>query len=372
MTRSFVALTCVSALVSGCIVLAPGDDDDDTEGDGETDASNEGGGVILGPPAAGSGGNPDVTGWSCYESSTECRCDAVSFSSTADGRCQYDWTCCVHTPGSNQCRCHTHDSCAAVVASMPGAELVPTCPPNAGTVPEACAVAGESCTRDYLDDEALHGCCDGLVCKLNAENVRVCQAGSDAEQAAEALCLDDRAEGLIVAGPLATSAGDLPFTVASSLFPPELTASGCPIRIPLSLSVTADLASSAFCSLRLTAGPDRDAEGRLIVHDLQLYAQAIAGSCAGFPAGVNGLYMEGGATAGTLAFEGASCETSLSNETCIAGHMVLTLDATLTGTSVASPDLSDPMTLTFAGASVELDGRVCTYSPSMTACPAQP
>jgi len=368
MSRSFVALTCVSALFSGCIVLAPGDDDDD---DTESDGSSEGGGVILGPPAAGSGGNPDVTGWSCYESSTECRCDAYSFSSTADGRCHYDWTCCVHTPGSKQCRCHTHDACAAVVASMPGAQLVPTCPPNAGTVPEACAVAGESCTRDYLDDEALHGCCDGLVCKLNAENVRVCQAGSDAEQAAEALCLDDRAEGLVVAGPLATSAGDLPFTVADSLLP-EITASGCPIQIPLSLSITDDVLSSAFCALRLTAGPDRDPEGRLIVHNLQLFAQATSGACAGFPAGVSGLYMEGGATAGTLAFEGASCETSASDKTCIGGHMVLTLDATLTGTNVASPDPSDSLTVTFAGASVELDGRVCTYSLSMTACPAQP
>lgn len=346
--------------LAGCALLGPGadpdNDDDDTEGEGSSQ--------YVGGGASGVGAIIPVA-YSCYELSTMCRCDRRS--GVSPGRCEYDWTCCIESANADTCECFDSDACAAEVASRAGTKQVQACPAGTELVPPACAATGANCTRDVLDESALEGCCDGLVCAPNESGVRVCRAGSEAESVLAAQCADDRSEGLTASGALATSEGEVAIGTADATLV-DLGADGCVASFSLALSPAVDSANTFSCALRAQVGPARDEQGRLLVSGLQLFAMPVLG-CTGFPPGVDGAYV-GGTAGGTLEYEGFSCEGSLGSELCTAGRFTLVLDGELPGMRlVTDPMVPSDVSINFANATLTLEGRLCDYSPEGAACP---
>lgn len=88
-------------------------------------------------------------------------------------------------------------SCEAEAASRRDTKVVDRCPPGADA--PACAALAENCRQQYLDDNGLAGCCDGSVCRANAEGVPICQAASAEEVALAAQC-DAAARGSTLHG----------------------------------------------------------------------------------------------------------------------------------------------------------------------------
>jgi hypothetical protein len=353
--------------LSGCVLLGPGADPD------SDDSSEEGGSYVHGGVSGnggvgGVGGTnvPRPTAYSCFEQTTTCRCDRLAYATAS--RCKYDWTCCIESEDADSCECFDSDACAAEVASRPGARQVETCPGGAEQQPIACADVDENCTRAFLDENELEGCCDGLVCAPNASGVRTCRFGTADEVAFARQCADDRTDGLVASSTLATSEGEVAIAAAEATIV-NLGADGCFSDFSLTLSPMTGSTSTFACALRAQVGPGRDAEGRLLVGGLQLFAMQQFG-CTGFPPGVDGLYT-GGTASGSLTFEGLSCESALTSELCAAGRFTLVLDGELAGMRLSSDPTMTSVSLAFDSATLTLDGRLCDYATQGTACPAQ-
>jgi hypothetical protein len=229
---------------------------------------------------------------------------------------------------------------------MPGATVVPACPPGAENIPRACAEEGVNCSSDYLTSEDLHGCCDGLACKKNASQVWTCATATPEEEALNWQCWDPLLP-LTVSGPLESSQGALAYEHAElSLL--ERNEEGCITGLRLVLTPSEQ---SSLCRLELVAGPQTDAQGRLVI------TNGNAGTeCPTLPL-ASGVYFADGEL-GTVAFEGYACEF------CSAGTLSFELNGTLSGTA------STP--LTFAGAQFQLQGRFCETRRVTAPCPAVP
>lgn len=60
-----------------------------------------------------------------------------------------------------------------VAIGLIGAALLAAAPSCEGE--EDCAVEQENCSADYLDENGLTGCCDGLTCGTSINGYLVCQ-----------------------------------------------------------------------------------------------------------------------------------------------------------------------------------------------------
>jgi len=227
-----------------------------------------------------------------------------------------------------------------------------------------CAGDGEICMRDALDMLQLDGCCEGLVCKPLGD-VRICRPGTPTERALAKQCSaaagdpEGMRNAIALGTVLTSSRGDLPFDIVVDTHV-QVGPSGCFSELDLTLTQGA----RARCALALHAGPDADGSGALV---LEPAATLDTRDCDGLPADALTQYATS-ALAGTLAFDGLSCESGLSGEPwCAAGIFELHLQGTFAETS-ADEDAGAGRELSFNGASVKLRGRMCG-SMTATSCP---
>jgi hypothetical protein len=347
-----VAQSAAQALVwlLACTLLGSCADDDDA------DADRRDAGLHTRADAAPSDSPVDAgSGWSCTESAAACACKRVAIAGLREG-CAQPWPCCFAS--SDACTCLHSTTCAAQAASK-GASVVPHCPRGTQAL-TTCAAAGENCTRAALDTLMLTGCCEGLVCKPYSNNGRICRTGTADELALAAQCIAaaDEPAGMRTALALGTALtsnrGQLPFDNASDTLL-QVGPGGCLTDVDLLLVQT----DHAGCSLALHAGPQIDAAGALV---LAPAATLDARDCSGFAVAARKLYATN-ALAGTLVFQGVSCESGATDEQwCAAGILELQLTgAFLDSSSMQSVDedagTGEP--LSFNAAVARLRGRIC-------------
>lgn len=353
-------------VLAGCALLGPGasgDDDEDSDTDGDSSGgSNRAIGYVppinssAGTGASGTGSPGREATYNCTETGSTCSCYTPS---AASQRCKLDWACCLLDEDTRSCECTDEAACVALAESRPGSSVIATCPPNADSLPIACADAGENCSSEYLQAERLDGCCEGLVCKPNEAGIRTCAQGTADEIELAKQCIDQRVpELLTLEAPLMASVQDtaveLPFTVTSTLTRIQLDAAGAIETVTLELTPSADLVSASTCALVLIAGP-KNAEGAWPVSvQLRALSPLIGAMTSCVPGLGSGLFT--GANIGMLSFVGASCE--LSFETCFAGDFLLRLDG-IVGTDVAVS--GTPEALVFDGEEARLTGRLCGF-----------
>jgi hypothetical protein len=90
--------------------------------------------------------------------------------------------CCLSSGSGDDSTCHcddSADSCTAQSASRTGARVAATCPPGS-TPPETtpdptCSAQGEACTGNYMIQTQHAGCCAGLACRYDVENMMACR-----------------------------------------------------------------------------------------------------------------------------------------------------------------------------------------------------
>jgi hypothetical protein len=220
--------------------------------------------------------------------------------------------------------------------------------------------------------------------------------GGNVDQGAGHTAAEDA--GPVCDGPIA-SAGDWridrPFTFANehriefevARTSASLASGGCLARVDLTLR----LQDMYDCQLDITAGPEIDTQGRLLVSRLVLDT---SGACPGIPDEAVGVYYAIDDSLGndstvraTLAFEGTRCDapSSVLDKTCYEGLFDHELhgQATKLGTGSlpsfpfdfdagALPDAGFPPAsrLDFEGARLQLRGHFCAY-PTDSACPAR-
>jgi hypothetical protein len=338
--------------VLACALLAACDgDDDDVLDAGVPHADAAAADAATGADAG--------TGWSCLENGVMCKCSRVPIAGLHQF-CTKAFSCCVSS--ADTCTCNSSTSCAAQAKSM-GGEIVPHCIP--GTRPMVtCAGDGEICMRDALEMLQLDGCCEGLVCKPYGD-VRICRPGTPTERALAKQCgaAAGDPEGMrnaIALGTVLTSSrGDLPFDIVLDAHV-QLGPNGCFSQIDLTLTQT----NRPHCTLVLHAGPDADANGALVfAPDATLDTR----NCDDLPADARTRYATS-ALAGTLVFDGLSCESGLRAEQwCEAGFLDLKLQGIFLETA-GDEDGGAGRELSFDDAAVKLRGRMCG-SMTATSCP---
>ncbi len=162
-----------------------------------------------------SGAYDDVANWLCFEDDAECACYGVDEpGSVEDDRervtsCRPELDCCFvidHGDEGYECVCLSaaelraeggaggSDGAGAggVAAGAGGSDTAPElactrvavergsptvvghCPPITLDDASVCAFLGESCDRDYLEEQGLIACCEGTRCGQNAFGENVC------------------------------------------------------------------------------------------------------------------------------------------------------------------------------------------------------
>jgi hypothetical protein len=221
------------------------------------------------------------------------------------------------------------------VSSRQGATLASACPPASEQTPVACAKQGENCSRSYLSQQQLDGCCSGLVCNATDSGVRLCQPGTADEIAAATQCARAASSGatsVMLEDAIQTVSGPVSIgTVYVGLFGDTTGPGGCLVSIVVTLD-TCDL----------TLGPARDATGAYMVS-----TPSSSGFCD-----LDGL---GQNVTGTATFSGFACEGSLGS--CYAG----TFEFRLTSDRSGSP------TPVLTGAPFHVSGTFCPVPSQMSA-----
>lgn len=164
-----------------------------------------------------SGAYDDVANWLCFEDAAECSCYGVEDPARVEDdrervtSCRPALDCCfVIDRGKDgyECVCLATDALEAEAAAggaggagssgeggAPGAggatsdpelsctrlavergspTVVGHCPPVTLDDASVCAFLGESCDRDYLEEQGLIACCEGSHCGRNAFGENVC------------------------------------------------------------------------------------------------------------------------------------------------------------------------------------------------------
>lgn len=226
---------------------------------------------------------------------------------------------------------------------------------GAGSAPLACAANGESCSVTDLMTRSLSGCCDGLVCKLDAAGTAACQSGTPEEIALAARCVAWGRQSFMIDQPLLSDQGELPFRNAWNVSL-EHERDG---EVSM-VSMTLNNGSSNDCSLVLEAGPERDAMGNLVMTSLTISLIEQAG-CPSFPAAIERHRFStigGGDVVGSVLVDGFSCEKPTRGGYCYAGVLEIRLNGTLNATVVSGADPTER--ISFLDASMRLDGNDCT------------
>jgi hypothetical protein len=289
--------------------------------------------VLMG--SCGGDDEPPARRWDCFEYGSACGCtalgpnDSVQSSGREVARCE-SYPCCYVTGSGTDatCDCDQTTACDTEVASRRDAERVDSCPPPAEQEPIRCAAEGENCRMTYLDEQALEGCCSGLLCMPNAEGVPLCQPGT-AEQIALARQCDRAAYSgdgdVILVDELQSAGGPLEIDTV-------YVALGKPFTVGPDSCLLSTEISLGSCDLQL--GPERDASGALLV------TSDTTSLCE-----VNGF---GEAISGSATFNGVSC----SEGRCFAGSFELRL------TSTSSMLASNPGPV-LTGEPFHLEGTLC-------------
>jgi hypothetical protein len=265
----------------------------------------------------------ETSGCSCYASDAE-DIPMLGFHSP---HCSFSYGCCLlnereMASSLATCECFDTDAaCDAEAQSRPGTTVVPSCPPAGEFELAACAALGENCRWSYLQSNELAGCCAGTLCRLNAEQVPVCEAGTDEEIARWDECQRGGREPAnrkleLLTPTLATNRGDISFDevrFSSAKHGPNGCLNG--------FEVTLEGASGA-CELRLGA---EMVEGRLQTVSLAGSLRGCPGFEADASAGLPG-YVASGAPS-DFTFEGLACNAYLVIESyCVAGTFDFRLD----------------------------------------------
>jgi hypothetical protein len=109
-----------------------------------------------------SGAYDDVANWLCFEDDTACACYGVEDpGSVEDDRARV---------GS----CRPELACTRAAVERGSPTVVGHCPPITLDDASVCAFLGESCDRDYLEEQGLIACCEGTHCGRNAFGENVC------------------------------------------------------------------------------------------------------------------------------------------------------------------------------------------------------
>lgn len=348
--------------VLACALLCACDGDDDVNDSGVE--RGDAAAADAAADAASHGAADAGTGWRCTESAAACTCTRVPIAGLHEG-CVNAWLCCVSS--ADACTCVHSLDCDAQAASM-GGKVVPHCLP--GTRPMmTCAGEGQNCTRAAIELQQLDGCCEGLVCKPYAgdPNVRLCVDGTPDERALATQCMaaasdpEDMRNMIMLGSVLGSSDGQLPFDLVNDALV-EVGPGGCFSAIDLTLAQT----DRTRCALTLHAGPTATAMGGLV---LAPDAALDTRDCDGWPANARAQYTTS-SLAGTLVFDGLSCESGLSDEPwCEAGMLELHLTGTFAEEGGSEEDGGAGTGLSFDDAAVQLHGRFCGSMTAMS-CPS--
>jgi hypothetical protein len=207
----------------------------------------------------------------------------------------------------------------------------------------------------------------GLVCKPYGD-VRICRPGTPNERSLAAQCdaaasdPEGKRNAIALGSVLTSSRGALPFDIVLDAHF-QLGPNGCFSEVDLTMTQH----DRAHCALVLHAGPDVDANGMLLLAPV---ATLDTRDCDGLSADARARYATD-ALAGTLDFQGLSCESGLAAEPwCAAGITELHLNGTFAETS-SDEDAGAGAALSFDDAGVRLRGRMCG-SLTASSCPTGP
>src|SRR5690606_18855733 len=255
--------------------------------------------------------------------------------------------CCLLTEGEDSsCQCLADGTnCDAEAASRRDTTVVSACPPGAESLPVACAEVAENCELAYLQQQGFEDCCDGSVCDLGANGIRICRVATDEEVRRARECRRAAYSGTdnVVFEPvaIATSVGTLTFTdlfTAQGLVGPGGCINGASMR----------LSDGGLCSLELTAGL---VDGALAVTSVD----ANLHNCSGYEGSEAFLYIDEVDPANipfAVSIDAISCDWGGGFEGyCTSGEITWTLQGTLAG-------------ITFEAMSIPLTGVTCVAQPA--------
>ncbi len=300
--------------------------------------------------------------WFCQDNDSDCSCRALPRGRMAAGSDEVDqcgaYDCCLFTDEETDdalatCGCFsTNATCEQEAAARPGSVVTTTCPPGAQQPTVACAPQGTSCRSDYLRQNALEGCCDGTLCREDANGVPVCQSASVEDLALHDQCehwADERFDSsephALSLDPLMLSTSHGLLTMGEVGFSNFYTGSGGCLR-------EFDLQIGDFsCGLDFTA---EVVGGALTITDVSGFLDG----CSGF----TGSLLDGNVDSAPhlvtdFAFEGLSCDGLLIYESyCLAGAFTFTLGGTVGDLTI------DPQTIT-------VEGAFCATGEASGECP---
>ena len=297
--------------------------------------------------------------WICSEDSA-CSCEAVKpgveIASSRPGvvSCA-KYGCCLLTEHETDfsfasCECFNTDaSCEAEAATRRDVSVVERCPPGSALPP--CAAAGENCRPEYLRQNDLAGCCEGLLCRPNEAGVPTCQPGSADEVALATEC-DSVARSTslneleVLTPSIRTSVGELEVGEVRFAFP-GVGPGGCLNDLQITIG---ELGCSFEFALELSGGALTPSNFIASIRD-----------CPGFVGETNQEYLSPGLSPDdplpfSFTFEGISCDAQLIFESyCVAGSFDFHLGGTIRG-------------VTFEDQHFVVRGVMCGADPS-GACP---
>jgi hypothetical protein len=300
--------------------------------------------------------------WVCGESSdgTSCSCDQLRpdsdevVSHQVDSCLGLDLSCCLMTNKATDfilrtCECVQTSNCQAEAQSRTQTTVVATCPPDAK--PPACAAMNENCRFDYLQQNELAGCCEGTLCRADANGVPVCQTASDGELAENDVCTraskaGTRQDFTVTQPSLVTSVGNFTFDGVEFAFL-GVGPGGCLNGIDMTFS------GEGGCTLELKADV---ANGALVPNR----AFGLLSNCSGYSStDIGGGNVVTNDVSGlTLDATGIACDGGLIFESyCFNGHFDWHFDG----------QLGD---VTFSDQHLVAEGVVCSAQP-MGQCPTQ-
>jgi len=261
--------------------------------------------------------------------------------------------CCFLTeggPAPPSCECAASQaSCEAEAASRPGTRLSESCPPGLTPPPVVCAKEGQNCRPSYLEQNGIQGCCDGLLCAVNAGGVPVCTPASPEDLELDRVCRE--APGLTIQDPLTMEGAAIQFnSLRFSLS--QSGPGGCLAMVDWALTREPSNDPTA-CLLSFEAGPEADANG-LIVHDVLASLEG----CPDWPFGDTFAFLDSDTVDGRLRFVGRSCEVD-DGQYCVGGTFELTLNGVF--------DI-DSRRVPLTGAPIRLTGRECPFTQAAS-CP---
>jgi hypothetical protein len=288
-----VALAGLVGFIASCSDTRYGGDDDDEDGDE---------------------GNPSSSGaWMCIESDTQCDCEPLvpgADSGSARRDACYVGNCCLlSNPGTRSASCTCFDfegRCEAEARSRQDTRAVERCPP--GAAPAACAAAGENCRPEYLEQQGLRGCCEGMLCRPNVEGVPVCEPVSPEEYECERVALGSLGYRLQVETPvIRTSVGEMSLDELTSVYA-ETGPDGCLATITISVGAIENCSLTISASTYFTSSFD-----------------ALMYGCPGFTgdASLGGVTSMGGTPDGVVV-DAVTCER-LPSTYCLSGTFAFEL-----------------------------------------------